>query len=89
MRRAREAFTTVKNGGPRNAKAEGVGEAWLKDVKNVLASCVALGVAIAGVKSKVGGLAAGGVEGLGVRAEIPEMGKRYAEGWIVGKVVKL
>jgi hypothetical protein len=32
-----------------------------------------------------------GVGELGVRLEVPEMesGKRYAEGWVVGKVVKV
>ena len=34
---------------------------------------------------------AGGFEGLGIKAEIPDSGakKRYAEGWVVVKIVKL
>jgi hypothetical protein len=82
-KRAREAFTRVKNGGTRNAKCEGVGVAWEKDIKGVMASCVALAISVGSVKGAVGK----GTEDLSVKVEVPEMGKRYAEGWVVGRVV--
>jgi hypothetical protein len=47
-----------------------------------------LGVAVAGVKDAVGKREDGG--GVRVRIEVPGCGagKRYAEGWVVVKVVK-
>jgi hypothetical protein len=83
VRGAKVAFAGVKKGGAGVVRAGGVAEAWERDVKGLGASCVAVGVAVAGVKSAVGEL--------GIRIEVPEMesGKRYAEGWVVGKVVKI
>jgi hypothetical protein len=61
---------------------------WTKDVQSALASCIALGVAIAGVKSAVTKKTEGFE--LGAKVEVPESGagKRYAEGWVVVKVLK-
>lgn len=86
---AKEAFTALKKLGAKAAKAEGVEKAWNKDVQSALASCVAAGVAVAGVKDAVGRR----VEGdgaLGVRVEVPGSGEggRYAEGWVVVKIPK-
>ncbi|KAF2826351.1 amino-acid N-acetyltransferas-like protein subunit Mak10 [Ophiobolus disseminans] len=87
LKSAKEAFARVKKLGAQAARAEGVKGVWGKDVQARLASCVAAGVAVAGVKDAV---LKRGEEGLGVRVEIPESGegKRYAEGWVVGRVVK-
>ncbi|KAF2118729.1 amino-acid N-acetyltransferas-like protein subunit Mak10 [Lophiotrema nucula] len=88
VKRAKEEFSAVKKLGAKAAKSDSVAISWVKDVQGVLASCVALGVAVAGVKAAV----EEGEEGreLGIRFEIPGIGigKRYAEGWVVGKVVK-
>ena len=64
-------------------------KAWNAEVQSALASCIALGVASAGIKDAV--KKAGGFERLRIRAEIPDSGakKRYAEGWVVVKIVKL
>lgn len=89
VRGAKEAYAKLKKLGARAAKAEGVEKAWNKDVQSVLASCVAAGVAVAGVKDAV--VKRNGEErGLGIKVEVPESGggKRYSEGWVVVRVVK-
>jgi hypothetical protein len=88
LKSARDAFAEVKKVGARAAKAEGVEKTWGKDVQNALASCIALGVAVAGVKDAV--MKKGEEDNLAVKIEVPESGagKRYAEGWIVVKVLK-
>jgi hypothetical protein len=88
LKAAKEAFAEVKKLGARAAKAEGVEKVWTKDVQSALASCIALGVAIAGVKSAVTKKTEG--FDLGAKVEVPESGagKRYAEGWVVVKVLK-
>jgi hypothetical protein len=88
LKSARDAFAEVKKVGARAAKAEGVERTWGKDVQNALASCIALGVAVAGVKDAV--MKKGEEDNLAVKIEVPESGagKRYAEGWIVVKVLK-
>jgi hypothetical protein len=88
LKAAKEAFAEVKKLGARAAKAEGVEKVWTKDVQSALASCIALGVAIAGVKSAVTKKTEGFE--LGAKVEVPESGagKRYAEGWVVVKVLK-
>jgi hypothetical protein len=92
IKAARVAFAEYKKIGVKAAKAEGVGKAWGKDVQNALASCIALGVALAGVKDAVmkKGKEVGEIRDLGIKVEIPEagVGKRYAEGWVVAKIVK-
>lgn len=91
VRAAKEAFAELKRLGPGAARCRGVADAWGRDVQGLLASCVALGVASAGVKDAVRRAGRGGdVRALGVRAEIPQsgVGKRYAEGWVVVRVVK-
>jgi hypothetical protein len=82
-KKAREAFTRVKTTGARNAKCEGVKEAWDKDVKGTMASCVAVAISVGSVRVAVGK----GVDSLGVKVEVPDMGKRYREGWVVGRVI--
>ncbi|KAF2024721.1 amino-acid N-acetyltransferas-like protein subunit Mak10 [Setomelanomma holmii] len=92
IKAAKDSFAEVKRLGARAAKAEGVEKAWSKEVQGKLASCVALGVAVAGVKDAVGRKeeSVSVREGLGVKVEVPEsgMGKRYAEVWVVVKVLK-
>ncbi|KAF1363780.1 amino-acid N-acetyltransferas-like protein subunit Mak10 [Lizonia empirigonia] len=91
VRAAKEAFAELKRLGASAARWSGAADAWRRDVQGLLASCVALGVASAGVKDAVGRAGRGGnVRALGVRAEIPESGggMRYAEGWVVVRVVK-
>jgi hypothetical protein len=85
---AKESFAELKKLGARAAKAEGVETAWAKDVQSVLASCIALGVAVAGVKDAA--MKKGERNELGVKIEVPESGagKRYAEGWVIVKVLK-
>jgi hypothetical protein len=89
LKAAREAFTEVKRLGAKAAKAQGVEAAWVKEVQSVLASCVAAGVSVAGVKSAVAEIK-GNEEKVKVSVEVPEAGagKRYAEGWVVVKVAK-
>jgi hypothetical protein len=89
LKAAKEAFAEVKKLGARAAKAEGVEKVWTKDVQSALASCIALGVAIAGVKSAVMKNSEGYGLG-GAKVEVPESGagKRYAEGWVVVKILK-
>ena len=85
---AKEAFTAWKKLGPSAAKTEGVEKAWCKDVQASLASCVAAGVAVVGVKDAL--TKSGERERLGVKVEVPASGggKRYSEGWVVVRVVK-
>ncbi|KAF1844838.1 Mak10-domain-containing protein [Cucurbitaria berberidis CBS 394.84] len=91
LKAAKEAFADVKKMGPKAVKAEGVATAWNKDVQSALASCIALGVAVAGVKGAVSKTNAASSESLGIKVVIPESGagKRYAEGWIVAKILKM
>ncbi|KAF9701410.1 hypothetical protein EKO04_000052 [Ascochyta lentis] len=92
VRAAKEAFAELKRLGPAAARCAGVAKAWEREVQGVLASCVALGVAAAGVRDAVAKAGDAVVEAgaVGVRAEIPDSGGkgRYAEGWVVVKVVK-
>jgi hypothetical protein len=87
LKGAKEAYAEYKKIGARTAKSDGVEKAWAKDVQSALASCIALGVAVAGVKDA---LVKQGDGKLGVKIEVPEsgVGKRYAEGWVVVKVLK-
>jgi hypothetical protein len=87
IKAAKESFTELKKLGAKAAKADGVEKAWSKDVQSALASCIALGVAVAGVKDAV---VRNGIAEVRVKAEVPEggVGKRYAEGWVVVRVLK-
>lgn len=90
LKAAKESFAALKKSGAVSAKAGGVEKAWGEEVKGLLASCVALGVAVVGVKSAVGSIERGEEKDIGIKVDIPVVGagKRYAEGWVVGKVVK-
>lgn len=90
LKSAKEAFGELKKLGARAARAEGVEKAWAKEVQSQLASCIALGVAVAGVRDAVGKRGGEDEKALGLKIEVPESGagKRYAEGWVVVKVVK-
>jgi hypothetical protein len=92
---AKESFAKFKKRGAASARAGGVEITWGKSVQGALASCIALGVAVVGLKAGVSNLTVDGarkgkVEGLDVKVEIPGIGtgKRYKEEWVVGKVVK-
>ncbi|KAH6868851.1 Mak10 subunit, NatC N-terminal acetyltransferase-domain-containing protein [Alternaria rosae] len=96
IKAAKAAFAEYKRLGVGTAKAEGVKASWEDEVKRMVASCVSLGLAVKEIKDCVVG--EGGIKEEekgdlcgGFKMEIPEAGtgKRYAEGWIVGKVVKL
>ncbi|KAH7117610.1 amino-acid N-acetyltransferase-like protein subunit Mak10 [Dendryphion nanum] len=100
LRRAREEWAVVKRLGAGDARARGVEGAWGRDVQGVLASCVALGVAVVGVREGMRGGGVGANIGEGeewkevgrrIKVEIPVMvtGKRYAEGWVVPRVSKI
>ncbi|KAF1918038.1 amino-acid N-acetyltransferas-like protein subunit Mak10 [Ampelomyces quisqualis] len=84
---AKESFAELKKLGAKAAKADGVEKAWSKDVQSALASCIALGVAVAGVKDAVVNTCDG--QDPRVKVEVPEsgVGKRYAEGWVVIRVL--
>jgi len=88
LKNAKEAFAKMKKHGAKQSKAGGVEQAWGKEVNGLLASCVALGVAVAGLK--VAARDVGDGEKAKLSVEIPEaaLGKRYAEGWVVGVVGK-
>lgn len=90
IKSAKTSFAQLKGFGAKGAKAVGVEKVWSKDVQGLLASCIALGVAVAGVKAAIGDGFWGEKE-VGIKVEVPEMGtgKRYAEAWVVGKVGKL
>jgi len=90
LKEAKDAFAKVKKSGAVKARAGGVEQAWNKEIQGILASCVALGVAVAGVKSAVQHIEAGG-ENVAIRVEIPGPGaeKRYSEGWVIPKLEKL
>jgi hypothetical protein len=91
VRAARDAFAEVKRLGAQAARCAGVEKSWGLEVQSAIASCVAIGVAAAGIRDAVRRAGDGGdVRKLGVRAEIPESGgkKRYSEGWVVVKIAK-
>jgi hypothetical protein len=91
LKAAREAFTEVKRLGAKAAKAQGVEAAWVADVQSALASCVAAGVAVAGAKSAVAEFKGEEEEeAVRLKVEVPPAGagKRYAEGWVIAKVIK-
>ncbi|KAL6707119.1 N-alpha-acetyltransferase, non-catalitic subunit [Coniothyrium glycines] len=90
LKAAKETLAHVKKMGAAAAKAQGVDKAWSKNVQNALASCVALGVAVAGVKAAIVRKRSAVGRDLDIEVEIPESGagKRYAEAWIVVKVVR-
>lgn len=90
LKAAKDILAEVKKMGPVAAKSNGVEKAWTKNVQNALASCVALGVAIAGVKDAVAEKNTTIGTALGIKIEIPEpgTGNRYCDEWIVAKVVK-
>ncbi|KAH7073635.1 amino-acid N-acetyltransferas-like protein subunit Mak10 [Paraphoma chrysanthemicola] len=95
LKLAKESFAQGKKLGASAARAEGVKAAWAREGQGRVASCVALGIAVAGVKDAVGRMKEGGGDGstkgrLGIKLEVPESGcgKRYADGWIVVKVLK-
>ncbi|CAN9356593.1 unnamed protein product [Alternaria alternata] len=92
LKAAKAAFTEYKKLGAEAAKAKGVEASWSEEVKSLLASCVSLGLAVKGIKDAVMVGDEGGEEvGKRIEIEIPEAGagKRYAEGWIVGKVSRV
>lgn len=88
LKAAKDAFAKVKNYGAKESKAGGVEQAWNKEIQGMLASCIALGVAVAGLKSAVKDIEPG--SGVQVEVEIPPVGadKRYVEGWIVPKILQ-
>ncbi|CBX97049.1 hypothetical protein IAQ61_008005 [Plenodomus lingam] len=96
LRRAKEAWAEVRRIGAGAARARGVQAAWGSAIQSTLASCVALGIAIAGVKKAVARRGRGENEdpralAKGLQVEVPEAGsgKRYAEGWVVVKIAKI
>jgi hypothetical protein len=92
VKAAKVAFAEYKKLGPSAAKVEGVNRSWEDEVKSMLATCVSLGLAAKEVRDVVTGEKDGdGGVGKGIRIDIPEAGtgKRYAEGWIVGKIAKV
>jgi hypothetical protein len=81
VKEARVAFAEMRKLGPVAARAEGVEGWWGKNVGALLASCVASGVAVAGVRGVV---AKGGESGMSM--ESPECGKRYHDWWVIPKI---
>ncbi|KAL5121539.1 N-alpha-acetyltransferase, non-catalitic subunit [Pleosporales sp. CAS-2024a] len=90
LKGAKDAFAEYKKLGAVAAKAQGVEKEWTKDVQSVLASCIALGVAVAGIKDAVMEQGGDGKKKPGVKVDVPASGagKRYAEGWVIVKVSK-
>lgn len=88
LKTAKDAFAELKKLGATAARAQGVEKAWAKDVQSQLTSCVALGVAVASVKARVTEGEGAAVEGIKVENPESGVGKRYAEGWVVVKVLK-
>ncbi|PSN68170.1 Mak10-domain-containing protein [Corynespora cassiicola Philippines] len=91
IKAAKEFFSALKKQGAQTAKAGSVEVPWNKEVQSALASCVALGVSTASLRTVAKEFDGKEGQSLGVKVELPEIqtGKRYSEGWVVGKVVKL
>jgi hypothetical protein len=83
IKEARVAFMEVRKMGATAARCEGVEEWWGKNLGGLIASCVATGVTVAGIRGKVSGKS-GDVEGMVV--EFVEVGKRYHDWWVVPKI---
>jgi hypothetical protein len=88
LKNAKDAFAKVKKLGAGASKASGVEQAWAKDINSLLASCVALGVALVGVKREAQTAEAGYSVNFSMMIPKAGEGKRYAEGWVVGAVVE-
>ncbi|KAL1602502.1 N-alpha-acetyltransferase, non-catalitic subunit [Paraconiothyrium brasiliense] len=86
LKTAKDAFANVKKRGAKDAKAKGAEQAWNKETQGMLASCVASGVAIAGLKSALKDTEP--ERGPHVKVELPTVDKRYVGGWVVPKIVK-
>lgn len=88
LKAAKDAFTKVRKYGAHCSKASGVEQAWNKEIQGMLASCVALSIAVTGLKAAVKGNDP--EQGLGVRVDLPSAAtdQRYVEGWVVAKVTK-
>jgi hypothetical protein len=78
---ARTSFAEMKKMGVVAARCEGVEGWWGKNLAGLLASCVAAGVGVAGVRGRI---EKGDVHGMIV--EFGECGKRYHDWWIVPRI---
>lgn len=80
---AKNGFAAVKKMGHKAAMCEGVEGWWNKNISGLLASCVAVGIAVATVKSNV---EKGEVASLNVAVLENAHSKRYHDWWIVPKI---
>ena len=88
IKTAKNAFGQTKKYGAGNSKAGGVAQAWEKEIQGLLASCIALSLAVTGLKRAAQKIEAG--QKATVTLELPEANqrKRYVEGWVVPKVIE-
>jgi hypothetical protein len=88
LKAAKDAFAKAKRYGAKESRAGGVEQAWNKETQGMLTSCIALGVAVAGLKSALKDIEPG--SRVQVKVEVPpaRADKRYVEGWVVAKIVK-
>ncbi|CAG8984186.1 hypothetical protein HYALB_00004169 [Hymenoscyphus albidus] len=82
---AKKGFEIISKLNAKDAYCQGSYDSWLKNVKDCLKACIFTGISIAAVKKAVVGMKDGG--DVGIKVEIPEIGKGYHEWWIVPKVV--
>jgi hypothetical protein len=80
---AKNGFATVKKMGHKAAMCEGVEGWWNKNISGLLASCVAVGIAVATVKGKAG---KGEASSLTVEVLEGANSKRYHDWWVVPKI---
>jgi hypothetical protein len=82
--RARKDFELMSKLDGRTARCVGSEEVWLKNVKDSLKSCISASISISTVQKAI--VKAGSNGDLGLKAEIPEIGKVYHDWWIIPKI---
>jgi hypothetical protein len=83
--RARKDFELLGKLDGKTARCLGSEEAWMKNVKDCLKSCIMASISIAAVRKAVDGVEKG--EDITVRVELPQEGKGYHDWWIVPKIL--
>lgn len=80
---AKRGFEVLSKLSAKDAFCRGSHESWVKNVKDCLKACIFTGISIAAVRKAV----ESGKKELGIRVEIPVVGKGYHDWWVVPKVI--
>ncbi|GAB7357668.1 hypothetical protein MBLNU459_g0159t1 [Dothideomycetes sp. NU459] len=99
LKAAKQHLAALKSADGREGKFAGCEADWARDVQGMLLSCIAAGVAGAGVRglcAKAGVESVGDVATIGkkdelrtrIEVKVPEAGERYHAWWAVPKVVE-